>query len=134
MYGSSNFLSKYFNNIIYQSNTVGYEFSTNASVYNNVCVGCTGTPLNNNFFTTASNTIFTLAEPRTLDDLEDDNFILPATSPAKTKGVAGVDCGVFAGVTPYILSGIPPVPMITNFTQGTPTATNIPINISIKRN
>ncbi|MBA4851550.1 hypothetical protein [Emticicia sp. BO119] len=134
IFGGANYIGQFYNNIIYQSGDPNFVFSTNNSVYNNVCVGCTGSPANNNFFTTAANTVFVVSEPRTLDDLEDDNFVLHASSPAKTKGVGGIDCGVFSGLRPYILSGIPPFPMITAFTQGAPSGGNIPITISIKRN
>jgi len=134
IFGGADFVAIYFNNIIYQANDPNLAFSVNNKVYNNVCVGCSGTPANNNFFTTTPNTIFVVAEPRTFDNLEDDNFVLHASSPAKAKGVGGIDCGVFAGTKPYVLSGIPPFPMITAFTQGAQSGSNIPITISIKRN
>lgn len=134
IFGGADYTSIYFNNIIYQNGTPELSFSSNVNVYNNVCVGCTGSPANNNFFTTAANTIFVISEPRTFDDLEDDNFVLHVSSPAKAKGVGGIDCGVFAGTKPYVLSGIPPFPMITAFNQGAPSGGNIPITISIKRN
>jgi hypothetical protein len=123
-----------YNNIVFPEISPSLNFPNESNVYNNVCVGCTSTPSFNNFFTTAANTIFQAAEPRILDDLRDDKFILATTSPAKNKGVGGIDCGAFAGPDPYVLSGIPPIPMITAFTQGAPTGGNIPITISIKRN
>ena len=134
IFGGATFSGLFYNNIIYQNGDPNLVFSNSTSVYNNVCVGCTGTPGNNNFFTTAPNTVFVVPEPRTIDDLEDDNFVLHASSPAKAKGVGGIDCGVFAGTRPYVLSGIPPFPMITAFTQSPPVSGNIPITISIKRN
>jgi hypothetical protein len=124
----------FFNNIIFPTISPSIDFPNNSKVFNNVCVGCTGAPSFNNFFTTAANTIFSVGEPRNIDDLWDDRFKLNVSSPAKTKGVAGVDCGPFAGPKPYVLSGIPPFPMITAFTQGAPSGGNIPITISIKRN
>lgn len=123
-----------FNNIIFPITSPSLSFPNESNVFNNVCVGCTGTPSFNNFFTTAANTIFLVSEPRVMDDLWDERFKLAISSPAKTKGVSGIDCGVFAGTEPYILSGIPPFPMITAFTQGAPSGGNIPITISIKRN
>jgi hypothetical protein len=126
--------AEFYNNIIFPNNFPSISFPNESKVYNNVCVGCTGTPTFNNFYTTASNTIFTSTEPRILDDLWDDRFKLASTSPAKNKGVNNIDCGVFSGIDPYILSGIPPIPMITAFSQGAPNAGNIPITISIKRN
>ena len=123
-----------YNNIIYPVTSPSISFPNESNVFNNVCVGCTGTPSFNNFFTTAANTIFQVAEPRILDDLWDERFKLATASPAKTKGVGNIDCGVFAGPDPYVLSGIPPFPMITAFTQGPTSGGNIPITISIKRN
>lgn len=43
---------------------------------------------------------------------EDAKYILKDGSPAKGAGANGVDCGMFGGDEPYILSGIPPIPMI----------------------
>lgn len=131
---SSTTLGNIFNNIIFPGSTAALSFPNESNVYNNVCVGCAGTPSFNNVFTTAANTVFQVAEPRILDDLWDERFKLSVSSPAKAKGVAGVDCGVFAGTNPYVLSSIPPFPMITAFTQGAPLSGNIPITISIKRN
>jgi hypothetical protein len=42
----------------------------------------------------------------------DGKWKLKAGSPAIGAGVSGVDCGVFGGTTPYILSGLPAVPHI----------------------
>lgn len=56
----------------------------------------------------------------------DAQYQLATGSPAVGAGVGGVDCGVFAGFEPYVLSGIPPVPSIfslgaaTSIDQGTP--------------
>lgn len=102
--------------------------------YNNVCVNCPGTPTNNNFYTTSYNTMFQVTEPKNFDDLRDARFQLPVSSPAKSKGVAGIDCGPFAGPDPYILSGIPAVPNITAFSVGAPVGGNIPVTFSAKRN
>ncbi len=123
-----------YNNIIVPVTSPTVSFPNESNVFNNVCMGCTGAPTFNNFFTTSSNTIFQVAEPRILDDLWDERFKLATSSPAKTKGVNGIDCGVFAGNEPYILSGLPPFPMVTAFSQGAPSGGNIPITISIKRN
>ncbi|CAK8713509.1 hypothetical protein GCAAIG_02830 [Candidatus Electronema halotolerans] len=45
---------------------------------------------------------------------EDSQFQLRANSLAKGACLNGADCGAFAGTTPYILSGLPPRPRITN--------------------
>ena len=43
----------------------------------------------------------------TLGKSDDAKWKLKAGSPAIGAGVSGVDCGVFGGVTPYVLSGVP---------------------------
>ncbi len=43
----------------------------------------------------------------------DAKYILSGSSAAKGAGFGGVDCGIFGTDTPYLLSGIPPVPAIT---------------------
>ena len=42
----------------------------------------------------------------------DGRWQLRTGSPATGAGVSGVDCGVFGGVTPYVLSGVPALPHI----------------------
>jgi hypothetical protein len=123
----------YYNNI-FIGNNGSSDILNNVVAYNNVCVFCTGTTNNNNFHTNAYSTIFNATEPRILDDLEDARFQLPSTSPAKGKGVGGVDCGPFGGINPYVLSGIPAYPSITEITVGTQSGSNIPITFSAKRN
>jgi len=48
----------------------------------------------------------------TLGYSDDERYKLKAGSPAIGAGVSGVDCGAFGGVTPYVLSGLPPFPRI----------------------
>lgn len=42
----------------------------------------------------------------------DGQFMLKPGSPAIGAGYGGVDCGIFGGIDPYVLSGIPTVPAI----------------------
>ena len=42
----------------------------------------------------------------------DGKWQLKTGSPAIGAGINGVDCGVFGGVNPYVLSGIPALPHI----------------------
>lgn len=44
----------------------------------------------------------------------DGAYVLSETSVAKGAGESTVDCGPFGGNDPYILSGLPPLPFITN--------------------
>ena len=48
------------------------------------------------------------------EDSHDGAYVLSENSLAKNAGEANVDCGVFGGTDPYILSGYPPLPVIFN--------------------
>jgi len=45
----------------------------------------------------------------------DKAFYLIDDSPAKGAGFGGVDMGVFAGLSPYVIAGLPQIPRITRF-------------------
>ncbi len=45
----------------------------------------------------------------------DARWQLMEGSPAIGAGPEGIDCGMFGGNDPYVLSGIPPIPTITHF-------------------
>ncbi len=67
----------------------------------------------------------------------DDGFYqLLDGSVAAGAGFNGVDCGIFGGATPYVLSGIPPIPSIYEFTApGIGTQTDgLQIQVKIKSN
>jgi hypothetical protein len=66
----------------------------------------------------------------------DEQYQIKAGSPLKTAGSAGTEVGAYGGATPYVVSGIPPVPSITNFTN-TATGSNttpVQVTISVKSN
>ncbi|MDJ1497640.1 hypothetical protein QNI19_32170 [Cytophagaceae bacterium DM2B3-1] len=46
----------------------------------------------------------------------DGQYRLKTDSPYKTSGIGGTEPGVFGGAQPYILSGLPPIPSIYEFT------------------
>ncbi len=46
-------------------------------------------------------------------DIPDAQYILSEDSYAKGKGHDGGECGVFGGENPYVLSGLPTIPVIT---------------------
>jgi len=65
----------------------------------------------------------------------DGQWQLKPGSPAIGAGVSGVDCGMFGGATPYILSGIPPGPAIYEYLQHyNPNSQDIQVKISVKSN
>jgi hypothetical protein len=61
----------------------------------------------------------------------DGDLVLKATSPAKAAGIGGVDCGMFGGSSPYVLSGLPPVPLLTKFVSSGIGSNTTPIQITI---
>lgn len=66
----------------------------------------------------------------------DGQFKLAVGSPAIGAGFGGVDCGMFGGPEPYVLSGIPPIPSIYSLTAPAigEKNTGLPITIKIKSN
>ncbi len=61
----------------------------------------------------------------------DGQWRLSATSPAIGAGLDGVDCGMFGGSNPYVLSGIPNLPTITFISAPTSGSTlnGLPVTI-----
>jgi len=64
----------------------------------------------------------------------DNRFELLMGSPAEGAGNGGVDCGVFGGTQPYILSGIPPIPTIYKFESPNVVTGNFNITVSTRSN
>ncbi|NJK82499.1 MAG: hypothetical protein HC912_00440 [Saprospiraceae bacterium] len=85
------------------------------------------TATNGNVIIQTPGTVFLGATGNTTDG----QWQLKSDSPAIDAGVDGVDCGMFGGSTPYILSGIPPVPVITNMTSTGAGNNTTPLNVTI---
>jgi hypothetical protein len=67
---------------------------------------------------------------------DDEKYQLINTSALKTAGSGGTEIGAFGGATPYVISGIPPIPSISNMVH---TATgsdvvDLQVTISVKSN
>jgi len=65
----------------------------------------------------------------------DARWKLREGSPAKGAGANGEDCGIFGGSSPYVLSGVPPLPTIYYFDVpvSVPSTPNtLPIEIKVK--
>jgi hypothetical protein len=112
--------------------TTNYTFPIdcyNANIQNNILIGAAatislnsnsisnniltkdGTDANGNQYNIDMTTVFADYDGQ-LDMSTDGKWQLKAGSPALDAGVGGVDCGVYGGVAPYILSGIPNLPHI----------------------
>ncbi len=93
-----------------------FNGTCSGEVYNNIFNGYekgTSIPVNihdnyNGTYTVLQQQVYTWTGS------EDSQFQLRANSLAKGACLNGTDCGAFAGTTPYILSGLPPRPRITN--------------------
>lgn len=60
----------------------------------------------------------------------DNDFKLSATSPAIGAGESGTDIGAFGGATPFILSGLPPIPAVYDAAVGN----TLEVSLSAKDN
>jgi hypothetical protein len=69
--------------------------------------------------------------PGTGDYSTDGRWKLKNDSPAIGAGEGGIDCGIFGGTLPYVLSGLPPVPRIYEAVVPTAgsTASGLPVII-----
>jgi len=61
----------------------------------------------------------------------DGRLALKAGSPAKAKGQGGIDMGIYGGLNPYKLSGIPRVPAIYKLTAPSNTTSGNPYTITL---
>ena len=97
------------NNIItYTSGLI--SVNTGNNIINNI-LAAAGTNANGNKYSVVMTSVF-VDYSGSLGKSEDAKWMLKAGSPAIGAGVSGVDCGVFGGVTPYVLSGVPNLPHI----------------------
>lgn len=66
----------------------------------------------------------------------DGQYKIQSSSSYLTAGYGGTQPGIFGGVFPYILSGIPPIPAIYGFTSNAYAnqQDGLPVNIKVKAN
>jgi len=62
----------------------------------------------------------------------DGRFQLKSGSPAIGAGNDGTDCGIFGGVTPYVLSGMPEIPAVYEINMPSTGTTGNGINVTVK--
>lgn len=120
--------STLFNNIMIS----GTFAQTDCSISNNIG-NSTQFDLPANLQDVDMNLVFDLTNPS-----RDGKYQLidDPSNPALGYGATGEDCGMFGGMDPYRLSGLPPVPAIYFF-YGSSTGSNtdgLPVNLKIKSN
>lgn len=129
---------------VYTAETSGCIF-TNCKFYstyilqfqdpNNVrhCIFTNGDPSGDPDYNVGTNNIFSVTDAAyyisPAPEAEDAQFQLSATSPGIGAGEGGVDVGPFGGTTPYILSGLPPIPVVYEITA--PTSVNAPDGLPV---
>ena len=119
-------------NIFMNSSTSVSDYNTTNtnSISNNLSVGANGLPTGNgNINGTILSSIFTTSSPN--GATPDSGWQLAVGSPAIGTGTGGANIGIFAGSSPFVLSGLPPVPIITNFTTSGVGNTSTPLSVSV---
>jgi hypothetical protein len=62
---------------------------------------------------------------------KDNWYSLGVSSPGLTAGVGSTQIGAFGGTTPYRLSGLPAIPIITNFVESGVGSTSTPLSVNV---
>lgn len=113
LFGSYSYISVYnssiANNILSNTNNIINE-NTGNTITNNL-LARDGTNANGNQYNVVMANVFVDFNGN-LGYSTDGKWQLKPGSPAIGAGVSGVDCGVFGGTSPYVLSGLPAVPRI----------------------
>lgn len=123
-YGISSYGSTIQNNIITSSS---YDIAANTgnSISYNI-MAKSGTNTNNNQYGVNMTTVFVGHSGTSTDG----QWKLAVSSPAIGAGSSGVDCGIFGGLSPYVLSGVPNLPHI--YEADVPAAVSSGSSLSIK--
>jgi hypothetical protein len=107
--------------------------STGTTFSNNVCIGISALPSGNGNVNGASEVnLYANANPlATYSSLGDNVFQLGVGSAAIGVGTGGTNSGAFGGANPYLLSGIPAIPIITNFITSGVGNPSTPLSVSV---
>jgi hypothetical protein len=115
------------NNILNCQNGVSF---TSVSISNNVCAGTELSAGNGNQLNVNMANVFVGGGST------DTRWQLNTGSPASGAGVGGVDCGAFGGSSPYVLSGIPPIPQVyfLNAAVSGSNTSGLPVTVKVRTN
>lgn len=106
--------------------------SSGNTISNNICLGQAATPSGSGNISSANGDItFLVLNPWATIGTEDSKFQLATGSPAAGIGTGGTNAGAFGGASPYVLSGMPAYPVITNYTVSGAGNTSVPLNVSV---
>ncbi|MDD2331758.1 MAG: hypothetical protein PHI68_03795 [Candidatus Cloacimonetes bacterium] len=124
----------FYNNILYKDSNYAISLNTNNSnVHHNVFQAATGTDWSS--ISDPTNIVDWAGELFTLSSSPDGKFELldSPDNPALSAGIFGQACGIFGGLSPYRLSGIPRIPSIYEFLIPS-TGNVVPIRVRAKTN
>ena len=114
--------NEYVNNIFNDYTTITFNFNMDPNNLRNNIFGGKNTA-NDSRYTDGINNIFDVFGNIILSSgTTDGKYQLKEGSVASGAGEDGVDCGAFGGSEPYILSGLPPIPVI--YEINVPTSVN----------
>jgi hypothetical protein len=115
------------------SGTINYvNTGAGNTISNNICLDLAGSPSGNGNVSFGNSTAtFLSANPWSTVANEDAPFQLAVGSPAIGIGTGGNNAGAFGGANPYILSGLPAYPVMTNFITTGVGNTSTPLQVSV---
>lgn len=112
---------------------------TNNTIFNNLSAGTAFGAGSGNLTNVDMSTVFVLPPASTQFQSGfsiDSRWQIKTGSPSIGAGFGGADCGAFAGSTPYVLSGLPPYPIISKLqtSGGGNSTTPLSVTVSTKSN
>ncbi len=118
-------------NNIFISSASGDAINGSANlVNNNLSTIKTLISSNGNVNNVTLSSLFIVADPQA-GGIIDNELVLKVGSPAIGAGTGSADCGIFGGASPYVLSGLPSLPIITNLIYTTVGNSTTPLNVSV---
>jgi hypothetical protein len=132
------FLNNIFTNMVYAYNctfanniqTAGTFTPTGCTTYNNIGSSTQYGTSNGNMSNVNMNNVFVCFSSCTTYS-DDGRYQLKSGSVAAGAGAGGIDCGIFAGNYPYVLSGMPGVPAIY-YLQVLPQGDLLNVSVKVK--
>jgi len=123
-----------YNSVVYNNIQIRGGFTSSASYFNtiqnNIGQSTQFGTLDGNKSNINMATVFTYAPGN--ENVDNHYRLLQPSSPAIGAGLNGIDCGVFAGIDPYKLSGLPAIPAIFDAVIPVGGTTTGGIDIEIK--
>ncbi len=111
------------NNITF--GTIYFRTINNSTFINNLSSNAIGTA-NGNIQNATISSVFVSS------GTSDSKYKLADASPAKGTGVNGIDMGIFGGIDPYVLSGMPTLPTVYHFEAPGQVSNQTGLKLTIK--